>query len=398
MCQHSVVPVYRAATLSTLGQGCPRTEDKTQSSLAPAKRFWAAFTVLGTLGRRVGLMLIGTLSFMFLMFIGATARVALAQQVSVSVPATGVSESYFEYHGSSWTIIGPTGFARFGPPTSTPVPMPVVSGSGVRFSGRRIQGEFFGHWSSGMQRSHVSTTISEVLSEGYPGSIAWQSGRPFVTGVFPIVAGGQGIPANSVFLPWGLPPLVSPQPGLAFYPAHPTLSARLAPARIRPLARFDDPDVAKANNAANAVDLAGAAIADNDDRTPEGVPPAAEKRPHSGEQSDSPWVMRGPAARVDEPAGTNQHSHASLRDGQSTAEKVFLSVDQARAMREAELALNRQKAQDYLARAESAIAAGKWEVARSYLRLAEKYAGPELREIIGGKLAEVQTQAKTARQ
>lgn len=265
-----------------------------------------------------------------------------AQQVKTDVASQSLTESFFEYQGTSWTLVGPSGFARFGPAQRQVSQVPVFDASppaiGLYYDGGRTRGEFYGYWSHGVQRSQRSIDLSQTLSDGVYGSFACQSLRPFVTGFRPVFASS----ANDVFPPILLPNQFTRSPVASIVADKPELPA----VQQWPM---------------------GQTRARNPDLT---------SRP--GEEP--PLVLGPQGVHVGHHDSANRE--AEQRTARSSAERVVMSVDEARRAHQAELDRMNQIAQSYLDLSQSAARVGRLEQARIYLRLAEQYASGHLRERI----------------
>lgn len=271
-----------------------------------------------------------------------------AQQVRLDVTNSSVSEGFFEYQGTSWTLMGPSGFARFGQSHTQVSPFPVFESPppalGVHYGSRGWQGEFFGYWSSGIQRSHRSLTLSQTLSDGIYGSFACQSLRPFVIGFHPVFA-------SAPYAPFAEPPALAyqhlPNPGPPMPNPRPAVAKDTQRAAARaPAGRENDLPVEKLEGSARSED-------------------------------EPPLVLGGrpgPAEAADSAKGDRIGSLS-----QSSAERVVMSVDEARALRSAEQQRDNQEAQRYCDLAEAAMKRGEQGQARIYLRMAEKLASGDLR-------------------
>jgi hypothetical protein len=263
-----------------------------------------------------------------------------AQQVQTGVASQSLRESFFEYQGTSWTLVGPSGFARFGPAQRWLSPLPVFDTSppaiGLYFDSQRTRGEFYGYWSQGVQRSHQSIDLSLTLSDGLYGSFACQSLRPFVTGFRPAFAST----VNKGFQP-------------------PLRLNRFAGSRI-------------ANVATNKWDLDRPQQAQSDRpfaQRPDTVSPPKEEPPLVLGQKNLQGRNEDSASR----------EAVSFGSG-SSAERVVMSVDEARKARQDALERMNQIAQSYLDLCHSAVRTGRREQARIYLRLAAQYASGDLRD------------------
>lgn len=265
-----------------------------------------------------------------------------AQQVQTGIASQSLTEGFFEYQGTSWTLVGPSGFARFGPAERQVSPFAVFDTSppsiGLYFDSRRTRGEFYGYWSQGVQRSHQSIDLSLTLSDGVYGSFACQSLRPFVTGFRPVFAST----ANEDFEP-------------------PSLPNRLARSHIASVATI------KRGSARPEQAQMDQALLQKPDT---GSPPREE-----------PPLVLGPQNAQDRPGDSASREAVQLVSG-SSAERVVMSVDEARKARQADLDRMNQIAHSYLDLSQSAVKSGRPEQARIYLRLAEQYASGHLREEI----------------
>ncbi len=270
---------------------------------------------------------------------------AFAQQVRLGVTNSSVSEGFFEYQGASWTLLGPSGFARFGRPHTQVSPFPAFQtpppSAGIHYGSRKWQGEFFGYWSHGIQRNHQTVRLSETLSDGIYGSLACQSLTPFVIGFHPVFASAPNAPSvESSALPFQFVP--NPKTALA---NNTQLSA------AQPLQRREK------------------------------IPSTENAKPLAPVEDEPPLVL-GRRLRSPEKADSSGRD-TSVRESQSSAERVVMSVDEAQAIRAAEQERSNQEAERYCNLAEVAMKCGQQGQAKIYLRLAEKLAsGDVLRKIL----------------
>lgn len=121
------------------------------------------------------------------------------QQVRVSTPRTGVSDSFYEQFGTSWGFGGRNFFFNFGGPNPGLPPLGLGdpnAGARFGFGGVGGNGRFFlnGFASQGSDRTLVSETPMVVIPNGGVGSIASVLQRPFVTGLVPVVGGRNASP------------------------------------------------------------------------------------------------------------------------------------------------------------------------------------------------------------
>ena len=123
-------------------------------------------------------------------------RPVVAQQVQVSAPMTGVSDSFYERFGTSWGFSGGgrngRAFFNFGGPNPGLPPFGGLDpNADARFGlgGRWGGGSAFfqGFAGQGSSRTIVSETPTIVIPNGGTGSIFSGVQRPFVTGVVPVV-------------------------------------------------------------------------------------------------------------------------------------------------------------------------------------------------------------------
>ncbi|ASV74324.1 hypothetical protein THTE_1722 [Thermogutta terrifontis] len=297
---------------------------------------------------------------------GFAQNVASSQaQTTLSVQGSRMSEGFFEYSGTSWTLIGPRGFVRFGSPS--PVVSPLVSfgdpgaGLGMGFRGGGVHGQFFGQWSQGYRRSFVAQSMQITLPNGSWGTVGDQAYTPFVIGFVPVVGDCSRCPALSP----GLPILADPSLPLA------------TPGM------FAKPVRTSEKNAAMAKFLQNPNRDQDEAPTQPGLPNET-----SPLQDKNALVLSG-----------NAPGHASAEASRGVvstfAERVVYGVDEARWRREQELARENEIARSYLSRAETALQSGKVEVAKTYLRLAVEHASGTLREEAARKL---QTLEQTGKQ
>lgn len=271
---------------------------------------------------------------------------ASAQQVQLGVTNSSVSEGFFEYHGTSWTLLGPSGFARFGQPHTQVSPFPAFEAPlpslGIHYGSRKWQGEFFGYWSHGIHRSHQTLRLSQTLSDAMYGSFACQSLRPFVIGFHPVFASAPHTPY--VELP-SLPLQDTPnaRPALATNPRIPAVPPK--PGQDKALS------VAKPERSAQV------------------------------EEDEPPLVLSGQLRPGEATEASIANASGSI--SQSSAERVVMSVEEARVIRAAEQDRANQEAERYCNLAEVAMKSGQQGQAKIYLRLAEKLAsGDVLRKVL----------------
>lgn len=292
-------------------------------------------------------------------------------QVTITVPGQRVSEGYFEYSATSWTLVGPRGFVRFGP--QSPVVSPFAgfgdsgTGLGVHLSGHGFQAEFFGQWSQGFRRSMVTQSSEITFPNGSWGTVGDQAVTPFVVGFVPIVGGPPG---DGLGVPF--------PPGLVLSPGRLAAFPGLEPTVIRPGGKLG----IETGPEGRGIEAGRASEKRGEIPCEEPQPPRLSAR-----QAEAPLVLGGSngAASPSLPAGPS-----ALREPSSTAEYVAMSVEEARRRYEAELAERNATAAEYLRRAEAALAAGKGEVAKIYLRLAAGRASGQLRETILQKLEKLE--------
>jgi hypothetical protein len=125
--------------------------------------------------------------------------VARGQQVQVSTPMNGVSDSFYEQIGSNWGFHSGGGFFNFGGANPGVPPLGGFNpnaGAQFGFGGRTGGGGFFfnGFAGQGSSRSIVSETPTVVIPNGGVGSIANVLQRPFVTGLVPVVGSRDASP------------------------------------------------------------------------------------------------------------------------------------------------------------------------------------------------------------
>jgi len=286
-------------------------------------------------------------------------------QAAVSVQGSRLSEGFFEYSGTSWTLIGPRGFVRFGSPS--PVVSPLASfgdpgaGIGMGFRAGGVHGQFFGQWSQGYRRSFVAQSMQITLPNGSWGSVGDQAYTPFVIGFFPVVGDCSRCPALSPGLPIladpSLPPLATP-------------------------GMFAKPVRTSEKNATMAKPLQNSNREQDERPTQPGLPNET-----SPLQDKNALVLSG-----------NAPGHASAEASRgvvsTSAERVVYGVDEARWRREQELARENEIARSYLSRAETALQSGKSEVAKTYLRLALQHASERLRDEVVSKLKSLEQTGK----
>lgn len=286
-------------------------------------------------------------------------------QAAVSVQGSRLSEGFFEYSGTSWTLIGPRGFVRFGSPS--PAISPLASfgdpgaGLGMGIKAGHIQGQFFGHWGQQYRRSFMGQSLQITLPDGSWGSMGDQAYTPFVIGFFPVVGDAPLYPP----LAPGLPVPADPFPPFA------------TPGMFAP------PSGISENTA--AIRKPGEKNSNRDEKDGPSQPGLPNETPLG--QDQNALVLSGKAS---------EHS----RDGASpaviskSAERVVYGVDEARRRREQELARENEIARSYLSRAETALQSGKPEVAKTYLRLALQHASERLRDEVVSKLKSLEQPGK----
>lgn len=126
---------------------------------------------------------------------------ATAQQQTVTVGSTGVSDSFYEGIGVGWGVrqFGPGGgfFFNNGGPGPAPAFGGFDPGTGASFGfGGNGFGMNFGA-AQGSSRSIVSQSGSVTVANGAGGFISSGSVRPFVTGVIPVVGGAPQVTLTS---------------------------------------------------------------------------------------------------------------------------------------------------------------------------------------------------------
>ncbi|MBC7352384.1 MAG: DUF4398 domain-containing protein [Thermogutta sp.] len=286
-------------------------------------------------------------------------------QAAVSVQGSRLSEGFFEYSGTSWTLIGPRGFVRFGSPSSAISPLASFgdpgAGLGMGIKAGHIQGQFFGHWGQQYRRSFMGQSLQITLPDGSWGSMGDQAYTPFVIGFFPVVGDAPLYPP----LAPGLPVPADPFPLFA------------TPGMFAP------PSGISENTA--AIRKPGEKNSNRDEKDGPSQPGLPNETPLG--QDQNALVLSGKAS---------EHS----RDGASpaviskSAERVVYGVDEARRRREQELARENEIARSYLSRAETALQSGKPEVAKTYLRLALQHASERLRDEVVSKLKSLEQPGK----
>ncbi|MGB9690083.1 hypothetical protein [Thermogutta sp.] len=288
-----------------------------------------------------------------------------SSQAQITASGSRVSEGFFEYSRTSWTLIGPRGFVRFGSPSPTVSPFASFGdpdtglGMGVRAGG--IQSQFFGQWSQGYRRSFTGQALRITLPDGSWGTVADQAYTPFVIGFFPVVGDYAGYSAIGPGLPVlaaPFPPLVTP--GILPPPAGISEKAVAAP---KPREKNSTPHENEAQSQAGPPDQI------------------------SSLQDKNGLVLSGKDAK-------SSSTQASSGEVSASAERVVYGVDEARRRREQELARENEIAQSYLSRAETALQSGKPEIAKTYLRLAQQHASGSLRDHILNKLQALEQTGK----
>ncbi len=142
----------------------------------------------------------------------STVKAHAQPMIHQSVPFQSFGSSYYENTGVFWNLSGPGFFANFGGNASVPFGNADPNAglrTGAAFNKGALSGNIGFQFGQGSNRSSVSTVPSLTTTNGYPGVIADQTMRPFVTGITPVV-GGQ------VLMPTHVP---GPSPVLQSYQA-----------------------------------------------------------------------------------------------------------------------------------------------------------------------------------
>ena len=126
--------------------------------------------------------------------------VAHAQQVTVTAPATTVSDSFSERIGVGFGINHPNFSLGFGGPGAGGFGggglAPPLDGLtfGIPLRGGRVNGNLSITAGQSFSRSLTTTAPTITVMNGVPGFVFSGTLEPFVTGLFPIV--GAGLPSN----------------------------------------------------------------------------------------------------------------------------------------------------------------------------------------------------------
>lgn len=127
-------------------------------------------------------------------------QAARAQPVQSAVPANEIHSGFNEHSAFTWSLQGDRFFAHSGAAPAVPFGN-ADANAGLRggvFGGRGgVSGSLGFSYAQGSSRSISSSSASVTALDGYPGVIASQTVRPFVTGITPIIAGnGYGNPVR----------------------------------------------------------------------------------------------------------------------------------------------------------------------------------------------------------
>ncbi len=276
-----------------------------------------------------------------LAIVGAVPAVA-QQQVTVSSPHTAVSDSFYEYTGTSWGARGKNWFFQFGPPGNPNGAAPQFGGfnpsAGANFGFGFNGGGFLGTFSQGSRRSFTSVTPSVTIPNGGTGMIMDTSVSPFVMGYVPVV-GGAPIMAVPLVQPF-VPPAAYVPPGQAS--GHPAV--------LQALQNVKDP-------------------------LPSDASRSDETREEFEGNDDFNLVAPRQEASALEPIERRE-----VLSQTSSAERPSMSVAEARRLHAAEAAEQDIQARQFLQRGRHAQEDGKLDLARTYYRMAVRRASPDLRQ------------------
>jgi hypothetical protein len=296
------------------------------------------------------------------------ASAAPAQQVTVTTPLYGVSDSFFERTGTHWGFDWGGFHVTFGgpnmamPPFGNFDPNAGING-GFAVHGNGLNGFFNFAAAQGYRQSFVTQAPSLTLTNGYPGYVADITQSPFVVGLIPVVGGfADGFPIG----PWPyyttgypvLPGSAAMQPGIQGNPR--------VQAMLRQLAAGNQ-GVGSATPPPRAAGIAGGGPA----------PRRAAGRPNGG----GPDLTGPPAATQIDPSVKRLAAAQS-----SSAGRAVPSVAEARRMHEREQAARHEEALVYYEKALTAEEGGKPGVAKAYYHMALGRAQGEVRDRILARL------------
>jgi hypothetical protein len=360
---------------------------------------------------------------------------ATAQQVSISTPLVGITESYFESIGTAWGMRGRNWFVRFGGSPLLPGSVAANPGAQLGFAWAKgdCSGYFWAYAAQGCSRSLVGVTPVVMLPSGGVGWVADVAITPFVMGFIPVVGYTPIIGGFPVYvLPWPLCPCYCwPSPdnrchrclrhvdwasslaGLAarerlgevrgiggqkgnenFRRAFPQHAREAFPRHDRqafpqgPWGKGEEPKgVPPANQAA----LVGEK--DNIRQFPLGLPGLFLP---SDPQVSDPRRTAGPQREITG-TGTPQLSQREkvLADSRSSAELPVPSVTELAALRAQELARLEKEARELLERGQKAQEEGRTAVAKVYYQMAVRKSSGIVREAALTALATLEGKRNT---
>jgi hypothetical protein len=125
---------------------------------------------------------------------------AFAQQVTVTAPATTVSDSFSEHIGVSFGINHPNFSIGFGGPGASGFGGGGFSGPldglsfGIPLRGGKVNGNLSITAGQSFSRSLTTTAPTITLMNGVPGFVFSGTVEPFITGLNPVL--GAGVPSN----------------------------------------------------------------------------------------------------------------------------------------------------------------------------------------------------------
>lgn len=272
------------------------------------------------------------------LLIVVASSVASAQMVTTGTPFNRVSDSFHENIGTSWSLQGKNWSMSFGGnnalPGQAPFGNPGGAGGGIQggvgFGGNGFTGNIWGRMEQGSSRSLVSQTPSVTTFNGVPGMMSDTQQTPFVISNTPVVGSWTGMPG-----------LMDPTGG--------SLTSGLT----RPVGNSP---VSQALSRVRAAE-----------GTPAGDLPNGLKRAAFG----SDRLTRNHSEVDDSPS----YGSDNADDEPSSADSVVGSVAQMKQLYQQEnVEPKREKAQLNIEKARAAAEKGRIGAAKSYYKIALKYA------------------------